>query len=472
MLWTLADLTFTCAWRRIGATPRRRRAVASAALAAWALAPVLAFLGGRRVGEALTIAFTTPGAAEAFALSLGLTGALIGAVVVSLAPGRSVLGAQLVVAPVALRTEFVGLTLVPIAALGVVAGPPVVAFVVALTAEAPGGASAAVSALAALAAAASGGAAAVAAALGIARRSQRSASASAVLLAAWAATSAAADGATAGPLGFFVRDLAAANASTAACAAPLALLAVVSAAAWGVAATAPDEGHAARRRTRAFLRVPAAAAAAVFVVALKRYGRRRELRRHTVAVVALAAGGGLLLRALLRTPAEATLALATGIAAFGAAVVPLAALGLDRECEWFWRTCPRRRSAIGAAGAAAALAAGAAVVVAAVAPVLAAAPVPAAQAARLGPPVLLTLACGLVAGAAVPWRSDRLADQLASYGALVVAITLASLGAGRAVSAAGGWGVPEATASNLAVCLFGVLGVAVSAAAGARRATC
>jgi hypothetical protein len=150
-----------------------------------------------------------------------------------------------------------------------------------------------------------------------------------------------------------------------------------------------------------------------------------------VACVVLPAAAAYGLSLALHVRGEALLGFAAGLALTAVAVLPSVALGLVREQSWLLRSAPRGRADSAAAAAAAGMCAGAALVVAVA---LIAAPVARGDlstALQLESATAFVLGCGAIAGALVPWRADRVLQQLAAYGALLGVVLVLWLAAGR-----------------------------------------
>jgi hypothetical protein len=158
-------------------------------------------------------------------------------------------------------------------------------------------------------------------------------------------------------------------------------------------------------------------------------------------------------------------AAATGL--FGAALVPLAAPGLDRLAGWVWRSAPRSHLGLALCFAAAALTAGASAGGAAVLAALAAAPITPGDLAPLAAFGAVLFGAALVAGAAVPWRAERATEQLASYAAFAAVAVLLAGGLARMAPLVGARS-GAAAAALAAATAFGC--VLASAAISGRRA--
>lgn len=367
MLSAICEAQLRCVWRRVDTAFVAAPLVVGAAALAVAALPALALWAGERAAPALRSADPS-----VLALGAGLAAALAGAVLTLLAPGRQALGTQLEAAPVPRATAFVGLTLAPPAVALALLGLPVALF------GAPAAGRAMPLVLARLLGAIAIGGAGAETALAFGRRSVRAvpvAAALAFLVFAWQSL----------------------------------IIVPLAVALWiGAIALRPDE-----RPVRATVRV---VGRGVLGTTALRYGRRRELRRQVAAACVLAVAGAATLR-VTGVPSQVAVSFAGATALLGAAVVPLAAPGIDRRAEWLWRSAPRRRSQLAVLHGGVGLTLGLAVAVIGIAASFAAAPVSPSVALPLGVAAVVVLGAALLAGSLVPWRSDRLTDQLGAYAA-------------------------------------------------------
>ena len=416
MAWTLCKAELRCLARRLdGAFAASPLVVGGAALALAAL-PAVALWAGLRAAPS----FRAAAAAQPFAVSVGLAAALAGSVVTLLAPGRRALGRQLEAAPLSRATVFAGLTALPLAIVLCAIGLPGVLLI------APAAGLRTPVVLAELIGALALGGAGAEAVLALARRSLRGVPAAAAV----------------GLIALGGRG-----------AAPLAVPL------WAVAAALrPDE-----LPERGTVRVVARSA---FGCALVRYARRRELRRQALAALVLTGTGAFVLR-VTGMPAAAGVLLAGSSALLGAAVVPLAAPGLDLRAQWLWRSSPSSPASIAGTGAAAALVCGASVAALGTGVALAADPVPPAKTAPLGIAGLLVLGAALLAGSLVPWRSERPVEQLGAYAAFAAVLTGVWIALARLAPFVGA--ERGARAAGLAAAAFACC-VAASIVHSARRA--
>lgn len=463
----LSRALWACVARRLAS--RGRGPALAAAAAGCVLVPGAAYVLGAWLAPRFAQLAAVEEAAVALAATLSLVGVTAGLGIGALAPGAAFLGSQLQAAPLGRGRVFLELTLAPFSAVAVAAGALASAFLVPLTRPTAAGAAGAAVVLAAVLASVATGAAAASALRALARRQPLAVAAAAPAVLAWAAgTAVAGHGPLAGPAGLAADALTGRRQVPEALAALLAA-GVAAALSWAaVSVRAAPEAPAGA--VRAVVPLGGRTAIAVLLCSCKRLFRRRELRLHVASVLLLAGGGALAVEHALGLPPVSALVLAALVGLLGAALLPLASGGIEREAEWLWRVAPRRRGSLAAASAAGALALGAVVVAAAVTPALVLA----------GPSANLVLgllaAAGVVLGAAtlaaavVPWRRDRLPDQLVSYVAFGVAAAGAWLAAGRAARALEAAGAAPRAAAGVAIAF--VLGLALAATAGAaeRRA--
>jgi hypothetical protein len=374
VLFAICEAQFRCVLRRLDKGFATAPLLVGAAGLGAAALPAIAYWAGTRAAPALHDADPS-----FLALSAGFFAALVGAVLALLEPGRHALGTQLEAAPVPRATTFVGLTVVPPAVALVLLGLPVALFV------APAAGADTPVVLARLLGAAAIGAAGAEAALATGRRSLRGVPVAAVLallVLGWKS----------------------------------ALVVPFAVALWlAAAALRPDE-----RPLRASVRV---IGRGLLGTTALRYARQPELRRQAAAACVLAVAGAATLRAVGVPNKGAVLASGT-TALLGAAVVPLAAPGLDRRADWLWRSSPRGGVGLAALSGGVAVTLGFVVAVLGAAGALAAAPVSPPAALALAAGAVVTLGAGFLAGSLVPWSSDRLADQLAAYAAFAVVLSV------------------------------------------------
>jgi hypothetical protein len=164
---------------------------------------------------------------------------------------------------------------------------------------------------------------------------------------------------------------------------------------------------------------------------LKRIGRRSELRAHVVATLVLSVAAAYAFAVALDVRGEALLGFAAALALTAVAVLPSVALGLHRQQCWLMRSAPQGRARSAAAACAGGMLGGAALVVAVatmIAPVARGDP---GAVLQIESAAAFVLGCGAIAGALVPWRADRVLQQLAAFGALFGVVLVLWLAAGR-----------------------------------------
>ncbi|MBA3384733.1 MAG: hypothetical protein H0T20_08780, partial [Actinobacteria bacterium] len=163
----------------------------------------------------------------------------------------------------------------------------------------------------------------------------------------------------------------------------------------------------------------------------------RELRAQAAAGVLVPVVVAASLGATLDVGGRPLLAFAVGLSITAAALLPAAAVGLGRDGVWLFDTSPRPARVL--AGSIALGGIGASLAVVATAALFA------APFARGDPSAYLelegaaafVLGCAAFGGAAVPWRADRLLQQLASYGSVIAVVVCGWLAVGRLDGAAG-----------------------------------
>jgi hypothetical protein len=416
----VARAVLLCAARRVGWRP----------LGLAIALPALAFVAGRRAGPSLADAVSSS-RPLALGLALGLGGAAVvaGSIAALVLTRWRFLGSQLAAAPISPAALFVAVTLVPLLAGAVVASAVESAFLV----PAVGGRTPVV--LAAGLAGFALGAAAAEALAGV-RSSPRMAGILAGVAGLWAAgTVGAGTGAVVGPFGYLGLALRGEPAAAGRHGPALAAIAVAALGLWVAAGAARREDRASRSPARVLVPVGGRQLPAAFATALKRYGRWPELRRAGWAAAVLAGGGGLLLVAHVGAVA---VSLVGPLAVLGAAIFPLASAGIDREAEWLWRSAPVRRSRLAAAATLAAVALGLAHVLVGVGPAAAWARAPGSTLLQVAGAAVFVLAAAAIAGALVPWRSERPAEELATCAAFLGVAGGLWLTLGRAVDVLGG----------------------------------
>jgi hypothetical protein len=470
MPWLLVRTLLVCSGRRLLPFVRRNPLLAVIAAGGFVALPPLGLALGNDIGPALGAAVGADRAvAEALVLGAVVSGAFAGTTIATLAPGTAVLGEQLQVAPLERGTSFAAFTALPLLALTGVLVALSAPFLLALALHLPSGVGGAgLLVLTSLTAAVTAAAASVAGPALFAGQALAGAAVFAVVGAVWLA-GATAGGSVLGPFALVVTPLRDPGVNVLWAAA--ACLGVGSAAAAGwVTASGPAVRATARaRRPRPLVPFPQTPWPALAVAALRRYGRRRELRRHAAVVVTVSATAAAAITTALPAPPALTVVLVGGAAVFGAAIVPLAAHGLDREAEWLWRAAPQPRAAVAVAGSGAALVLGTLLLATATVPAGLMLGAPPASYVLVGAAAVVAFAAALAGGCAVPWRSDRIVDQLAGFGALAVLTPALWVALGRVVRAAATAGVAVGVAWALVGALAVASSIAVTAVAATRR---
>lgn len=426
MRWTLFSSAWRCAWRRLRPALEQNPLLAVAALASCAGIPVAAVVAGVRLDARYAELARDDAVLRSLALGIGATGLVGGAAVALLAPGLAQLGDALEAAPISRASAAWSLTIAPACVGGTVLLAPLLLFATAMS-----GANGIVLTAATATAVVTG------AALGEGLRlcGRLEPPGLAVLGSAaglWAVGGAAlAAGWYSGPAG-----------AVAGVRSPLVSLTLLGALALGGVAlwlagcavrAAPRE----RRRDVRATSLPGQALPAVAVATARRVFRHRELRAQAAAGVLVPVVVAASLGATLDVGGRPLLAFAVGLSITAAALLPAAAVGLGRDGVWLFDTSPRPARVL--AGSIALGGIGASLAVVATAALFA------APFARGDPSAYLelegaaafVLGCAAFGGAAVPWRADRLLQQLASYGSVIAVVVCGWLAVGRLDGAAG-----------------------------------
>ncbi len=426
MRWTLSSSAWRCAWRRLRPALEQNPLLAFAALAACVAIPVAAVAAGIRLEARYAELARDDAVLHSLALGIGVTGLVAGAAVALLAPGLSQLGGALEAAPISRASAAWSLTLAPACAGGVVLLAPLLLFATAL-AGLDG----------TVITAATAAAVVVGAALGQGLRlCGRCEPAGLVVVASavglWAIAGAALGaGSFVGPGG-----------AVAGVRPPLFDLALLWAsgvgglAVWlaGCAVEAPTRG---RRRDVRSARLPAHALPAMSLATARRVFRHRELRAQAAAGVLVPVVVAASLGARLDVGGSPLLAFAVGLSITAAALLPAAAFGLGGDGGWLFDTSPRSARLLAGAIAVGGVCAAVAVVAAAALLVAPFAHGDASAYLELEGAAAFVLGCAAFGGAAVPWRADRLLQQLASYGSVVAVVVCGWVAVGRLEGSAG-----------------------------------
>ena len=446
MRWTLFSAAWRCAWRRLRPALERNPLLALVALASCVGIPVAAVVAGIRLEARYAELARDETVLRSLALGIGATGLVGGAAVALLAPGLAQLGGALEAAPISRASAAFSLTITPACAGGAVLLVPLVLFATAMAGV--GGIVIAVATAAAVIAGAALGE-------GLRLCGGREPPGLAVVgsvAGLWAVGGAALGaGWYAGPGG-----------AVAGVRPPLLCLALLSAltlgclAVWLAGCAARVTTRERRREVRATW-LPEQALPAVSVATARRVFRHPELRVQAAAGVLIPVVLAAALGATLGVGGEPLLVFAVGLSITAAALLPAAAFGLGGDGGWLFDTSPRPArllaGAVALGGVVAALA------------VVATAALFASPFARGDPTAYLeqegaaafVLGCAAFGGAAVPWRPDRLLQQLASYGSVIAVVVCGWLAVGALESVAGLDGTAFTLVAGNLVLLLGVL---------------
>jgi hypothetical protein len=454
MHWTLSRTACVCACRRLRAALHGNPLLAAFALVTVPGLPLLALIAGRASSPIADAAAHDAALARALAVAVVTASTTLGIAFASLAPTRALLGRQFEPAPLRPIVAFVGLTLLP---TGIALVPlAILAFAFALPAF--GELATSLAFLAAVGAGLGCGIAATEAMIGATRGSVRGAAAAGIVVALWLAAGTVGGSAALGPAAALAK---AADEPSRPALATLLCASFAAIGLWGVAAAARP---AARKRTgRVIVRVrlPARAALAAGTAMTIRLARNTDGRRHLAAGMGFAVAGAFTLRALVGA-GSAPPYFAVSVALLAAAAIPLIAAGLRRDAFWLLRAAPESPSRLAAADAAAAITVGLILVAAALAMTAPFARLGVGALLMLEATVALVLGAAAASGAVVPWRDDRVLEQIASYTFLAVVAGLLTVGLSRGAPAASAFGLSSAAFATLAahVVLIGGVGIA------------
>jgi hypothetical protein len=154
---------------------------------------------------------------------------------------------------------------------------------------------------------------------------------------------------------------------------------------------------------------------------------------------------------------------AVSVALLGAAAIPLIAAGLRRDASWLLRAAPVSQSGLAAADAVAAILVGFMLVVAALSVTAPLGRLGVGSLLMLEATVALVLGAAAASGAVVPWRNDRVLEQIGSYTLLAVVAGTLTLALSRAAAAAPAFGLSPAMFATLAAHIVLVGGVGLAA---------
>jgi hypothetical protein len=446
MCWTLFSSAWRCAWRRLRPALAQNPLLAFAAAASCAGVPVVAIVAGVRVGARYAELVRDETVLRSLALGIGATGLVGGAAVALLAPAVAHLGSALEAAPISRTAAAWSLTIAPACVGGALLLAPLLLFATAM---------AGVDGIVLAAATAT----AVVTGAGVGEGLRLCARLEPLGLAVCGSTAGlwGLGGATlgkwwyAGPAGAVVGE------RSALLSLPLlGAFALVGAGLW-LAGCAVQARTRTRRRDVWATSLPRSAVPSVAVATARRVLRHRELRVQAATAVVLPVAVAVSLGAMLDVGGAPLLAFVVGLSITAAALLPAAAFGLGGDARWLFDAAPRPSPVLAGAVALAGVVSALAVVAAA-----ALFTVPFARGhlstyLELEGVAAFVLGCAAFGGAAVPWRADRLLQQLASYGSVIAVVVCGWLAVGRLE---GAQGLDETTFTLVAGNLVLVLGVA------------
>ncbi len=446
MRFALSRSAGRCQVRRLAGVLGAAPIPAAVVGALLALAPLALARVGRTMGSELGSAALTHRFAVALVLGPALAAAVAGAVLALSLSGRAALGEQIAASPCGEVSAVVAPLLFPGIAVTVVVLPSLVALCVELVRALHGGTVSGLALAAAIVAAVPLGAAAAESAVRLVRRAEAWALVgSACLGAAWLACGAALGAAPAGPLGVVASGLdrslpgsigLAVSGVTAVCAGALWL---------ALAASRPAPRTLRRSRpvsSRHGSRHPVAVAVVLLLV------RRDDVRIGASATVGFGVLG-LVGATVADAPAPSPFLLASTTALLGSILGSLAVCGALLPGCWLWRGGGQGLTRLGGLAALAGLS-------------LTAVPVAAigtgawlvsgtswSAAGAVGVLVVAGSACGLAAGAVVPWRRETLGDQVATFAAFAALAVAASITVGVVAPRLVALGVPGFVVGSL-----------------------
>ena len=412
-----------CHARRLGKTVATAPLPAAIVAILVVLAPFALVRVGRAVGGELSGVIGTGGVADALVLGPVLAAAVAGAALAVSLPGRSALGQQVAAGPSGGSAVIVAGLLVPVLVGALTVLPSLVAVCVAVGGELPGGRTAGVALAVATVAAVPAGAVLAEGVLAAARRRRRRSIAIAGGAVTWVLIGLASGAAPLGPLapvGAALRGSASAGLALAAVCGVLVVLAL----AWfPLAATRPEKRLRTARPARTLVhgerfRVPLA------VVAL--LARRDDVRLSTAGALGFGAVG-IVIAGAAAAPAPTPFLLATTTALLGSILCSLAVCGALLPGCWLWLGGSGDGRRISLAGCLVGLTGSTLPVAVVGGGAMVASGTSWSAVGVVAAFVIVGSAAALLAGAAVPWRTDGAGDQLttfAAFAAVAIAMSL------------------------------------------------
>ena len=456
MCWTLCRSACACGWRPLRSTLRANPFVAAICVVAAVATPLLALAAGRAAAPAIDAASRDPALARAFALALVAGCVSVGAAFGSLAPTRALLGAALEAAPVRRSVAFLGLTLLPATAVALPLLLVLTAFVVPATSQS--GVWAPVAVVAGTCAAVAIGVAGSEAAVVAVRRPGAGSIVAGVLAATWTGSGAFGGSVLLGPAAPLSDAV---SGATLLDVAALGGTGVVAVAAWALACVLRPEARPSSGLVRISFRLPRGALRATAAASFVRLARNAHVRRHVLTGCGLSFGGAVALRVTVDAAAPF---LAGLVALVLASAIPLVAAGLRRDCAWLVRAAPLSRAHSALVDAGASMLAGYAVALLVLVSAAPLAPFGAGELLVLEATLALVLGAAAATGAVLPWRHDRVLDQVASYAVLAAVTVALSFVLGRAVEAAPAVGLADTQLAAIVAHAALVAGVVVAGA--------
>ncbi len=466
----LARAVLICSWRRLRPFALANPLVAAVVLMIAVALPGLALLLGDRVSPSLSKALLEQaGVGEALTAGIVLGGALAGVIVTTVAPGAAVFGPQISAAPVRrMRLLWAGAGL-PLSLAAFVFATLLAFAAFPVAARLPAGGLFVLEIVAIALCASVLGASAIESGLAAIRGRPTGIIALSSIASVWIISAGLSESRVLGPFALGANSLRTgsshAGRESALHSGVLAFLMLAAFFAWLFlsAGRAPSR---ARSEPKTVLKgVPRNLFAAGVVVALKRLSRREEIRREIVPVTFLCCvTGPALLVFAPETPQIAVLGIVSFSEIAAVAVIALAAAGVDEEGRWLWKTAPAGDSSRLAGNALGAIVLALLVFIVAIAPSLALASRPLPLLVEFCGFACFILAVAAVSGTVVPWRSERLAEQIASYTACLVLVGVLWYLFGKVAAPLAAAGAPEPA-------IFAALGLtAVAASLGTSAA--
>lgn len=441
----LVRAVLVCSWRRLRPFLVANPLVAMVALLALPGLPIASYIGGGRVAPSLSKALLEQdGVVEGFVAAIVFSGALAGAIVATVAPGLAVFGSQITVAPIR-RMRFLWAGAGFPLALGAFAFSSLLALAaLPVAAHLPAGRLLVLELVFAALCASVLGALAIESALAAARARPVAILVLCFIAALWIVAASVGGSRGLGPFAVVTSSLSAAPGDVALRSAGLAGLTLVASFLWLylAASRAPARFQAEPRLI--LLQMPRGPFRAGIVVAIKRLSRRAELRRQISALTLLCVLAGPALLVFVPTIQDVVvLGLVAYAAIVGVALLVLAAAGVDEEGRWLWNVAPGGARSRPAGNALGAILLALFTFLVAVAPSFVIARPSFSLVVAFVGFACFVLGVAAISGTIVPWRSDRVVEQIASYTACVVLVGVLWYLVGKVAEPLADGGVPE-----------------------------